>query len=137
MNYTDPYTQKNINGFFFPAFGLQSVQVSPGSENETFGNSGVGTVNVTARRGTFPGTVDAAFGVGGPGFFHEADVGIGNATPNGRWSNYFELYRTEQRAAVRRNLLAIQCQRYRRQRLSDVHGRSRAARQHGFQVRAG
>lgn len=89
MNYTDPYTQKNINGFFFPAFGLQSVQLSPGSEDETFGNSGVGTVNVTARRGTYPGTGDAALGVGGPGFFHEADVGIGNATPNGKWSNYF------------------------------------------------
>ncbi len=88
MNYTDPYTQRNINGFNFPAFGLASVQLSPGSENETFGNSGVGTVNVTARRGTYPGTADAALGVGGPGFFHSADFGYGIATPNGRWSEY-------------------------------------------------
>ncbi len=88
MNYTDPYTQKNINGFKFPTFGLQSVQVSPGSENESFGNSGVGSVNITARRGAYPGEVDLAAGVGSPGFDHTLDFGYGAATRNDRLSEF-------------------------------------------------
>lgn len=88
MSMTDPYLNTNISNFQFPGFAIQSVQLSPGEEDASFGNSGVGTVNVVARQGTDPPTFDAIAGVGGPGFYHALNLGWGTATQNGRWSNY-------------------------------------------------
>jgi hypothetical protein len=84
----NPYTNQNVNNYTMPSFGLQSVQVSPGTEDASFGNSGVGTINVVPRRGSYPGTLDAIAGVGGPAFYHPLSLGYGTAAPNGRWNEY-------------------------------------------------
>ncbi len=86
--YINPYTNGNVNQYTMPSFAYQSLQVSPGSEDASFGNSGVGTINAALARGTYPGRLDVIGGVGGPGFLHGLGLGWGTADPNGRWSNY-------------------------------------------------
>jgi|GEM_PF-442988 len=86
--YTDPYLNKYINDLSFPGFGLQSVQLSPGSEDASFGNSGDGTVNVIARQGSYHGGADIGAVVGGPGFLHGLNLGYGAGAPNNRWTDY-------------------------------------------------
>jgi hypothetical protein len=84
----NPYTNENVNNYTMPGFGLQSVQLSPGTEDASFGNSGVGTINVVPRRGTYPGSFDAIAGVGWPAFYHALALGYGLGAPNGRWNDY-------------------------------------------------
>jgi hypothetical protein len=84
----NPYTNGNVNNYSMPSFGLQSLQLSPGNEDASFGNSGVGTINAVPRRGSYPGEFDAILGVGAPHFYHAAALGYGIASPNGRFSDY-------------------------------------------------
>jgi len=86
--YINPYTNANVNQYTMPSFGYQSLQVSPGSEDSSFGNSGVGTINAVLTRGSYPGRLDVIGGIGGPGFLHGLGLGWGTAAPNGKWSNY-------------------------------------------------
>jgi hypothetical protein len=84
----NPYTNDNVNGFTMPGFGLQSVQLSPGTENASFGNSGVGTINVVPAQGSYPGRLDVIAGIGFPHYYHALALGYGLAAPNGRISDY-------------------------------------------------
>ncbi|MBV9271335.1 MAG: TonB-dependent receptor, partial [Candidatus Eremiobacteraeota bacterium] len=84
----NPYTNGNVNNYTMPTLALQSVQLSPGNEDASFGNSGVGTINASLKRGTYPGAADVIAGVGFPHFYHALAFGYGTAAPNGRWSNY-------------------------------------------------
>ena len=86
--YTDPYLNKYINDLMFPGFGIQSVELIPGVQDASFGDSGDGSVNVIARQGQYPGSLEIGGVAGGPGFFHGINAGYGVAAPNGRWSEY-------------------------------------------------
>ncbi len=86
--YINPYTNGNVNQYTMPSFAYQSLQVSPGNEDASFGNSGVGTINAVLQRGSYPGHMDVIAGVGAPHFYHGLGLGWGTADPNGRWSNY-------------------------------------------------
>jgi hypothetical protein len=85
--YVNPYTNGNVNFFTMPSFAYQSVQLSPGNEDASFGNSGVGTINAVLATGSYPGSLDASLAVGGPGFDHALALGWSAAAPNRRWSN--------------------------------------------------
>ena len=86
--YVDAFTNQFTNTLATPGLGLQSVQLTPGAGNASFGNTGTGTLNLIAKRGTIPGFANAQLAVGGPGFFHGLNFEYGTATPNGRLSNY-------------------------------------------------
>ncbi|MBV9272143.1 MAG: TonB-dependent receptor, partial [Candidatus Eremiobacteraeota bacterium] len=86
--YTDAFTNQFTNTLATPGLGVQSVQLTPGAGNATFGNTGTGTLNMVAKRGTYPGYVTAQLSVGGPNFFHAANLEWGTASADGRYSNY-------------------------------------------------
>jgi hypothetical protein len=87
IDYTDAFTSQFVNSLTLN--GFNQFQVTPGAGDASVGNSGTGTINITAKRGSRP-----AFGL------VEADLFTGNnstrqlhseygfATPNGRFSNY-------------------------------------------------
>lgn len=86
--YTDAFTNQFINTLATPGLGLSSVQLTPGAGDATFGNTGTGVLNLIAKRGTYPGFATAQLAVGGPYYFHAANVEFGTAAANGRWSEY-------------------------------------------------
>jgi len=87
--YVDAFTNQFTNTLATPGLGLQSVQLTPGAGNASFGNTGTGTLNLVAKRGSVPGYATAQLAVGGPGFFHGLNLEYGTATANGRLSDYF------------------------------------------------
>jgi hypothetical protein len=67
---------------------VSELQLTPGVGSATYGNSGTGTVNVLARRGTYGEGAAAELGVGGPHYFHAVSLTYGFATSDDRWSNF-------------------------------------------------
>lgn len=86
--YTDAFTNQFVNTLATPGLGLQQVQLTPGVANASFANAGTGTLNLIARRGSYPGFFTAQVGVGFPDFFHPVNLEYGTASPNGRISEY-------------------------------------------------
>lgn len=68
--------------------GIGSFQVVPGAGNATIGNAGTGSINYTAKRGTYPafGSIEAE--VQNTPFTHQFTFEYGFATPSGNLSNY-------------------------------------------------
>lgn len=86
--YTDAFTNQFVNTLATPGLGLQQVQLTPGVGNASFQNSGTGTLNLIAKRGSYPSFFTAQVGVGFPDFFHPVNLEYGTASPNGRFSEY-------------------------------------------------
>src|SRR5215472_4428422 len=87
--YVDAFTNQFTNTLATPGLGLASAQLTPGAGNASFGNNGTGSLNLLAKRGTYPGYANAQVAVGGPGYFHGLNVEYGTAGQDGRWSEYF------------------------------------------------
>lgn len=87
ISYTDPITNQFVNSLAI--HGAQSFQLIPGAGPASNGNSGTGTINVTAKRGARPQFASFDFedyAIGAPGQQFTGEYGW--ATPNGRLSNY-------------------------------------------------
>ncbi len=84
----DAWTNQYSNALSVPGFGLGQFQLTPGTSSATFGNTGVGTINMLAKRGTYPGELDGILGIGGPHFYHHLALGYGFATKDNRLSEY-------------------------------------------------
>ncbi len=87
--FVDAFTNQFTNTLATPGLGLASAQLTPGAGNASFGNNGTGSLNLIAKKGTYPGYSDLQTAVGGPNYFHGLNVEFGTADPNGRWSEYF------------------------------------------------
>lgn len=86
--YTDAFTNQFTNTLATPGLGLLSVQLTPGAGSAAFGNNGTGSLNLIAKRGTYPGYATVQFASGGPNFFHAMNGEFGTGAPDGRWSAY-------------------------------------------------
>jgi hypothetical protein len=87
--YTDAFTNQFNNSLAIPTAGVSLVQLTPGSGEVNQGTGGgFGTLNVVAKRGTYPAYAQIEGGVGGPAFSHGVNFDFSWATPDGRWSNY-------------------------------------------------
>lgn len=86
VNIVDPYSNQFNNSL--SVNGIGSFQLIPGAGNATIGNAGTGTINYTAKRGTYPPTgtfdVEAQTGV----FDHQLSIEYGISSPSGNISNY-------------------------------------------------
>ncbi len=69
--------------------GAASLQIVPGGGDATRGDTGTGNIELTAKRGTYPGTGTVDFEAGGIGGGLQMGLEYGIATPNNRFSNYF------------------------------------------------
>jgi hypothetical protein len=69
--------------------GIQNFQLTPGAGNATNGNAGTGTINYTAKRGTYPAFGSIEADVASFPYTHQLSVEYGFATPDGSLSNYF------------------------------------------------
>jgi hypothetical protein len=86
--YTDAFTNQFTNTLATPGLGLLSVQLTPGAGSAVFGNNGTGSLNLIAKRGSYPGYAQVQFANGGPDFFHGMNGEYGTGAPDGRWSAY-------------------------------------------------
>jgi Carboxypeptidase regulatory-like domain len=86
--YVDAYSNQFNNSLAIPTAGIQLVQLTPGTGDASQAGGGVGMFNVVAKRGTYPGYIDAGTAVGGPGYDHRLNVDVSWATPSGRVSDY-------------------------------------------------
>ena len=86
--YTEAYTNQFANTLALPGYGIASAQLTPGAGNASIESNGTGTLNIVAKRGTFPGYSDLAIGAGGPAFTHALNADFSTADPTGRWSEY-------------------------------------------------
>ena len=69
--------------------GQQQLQVYTGGGPSSSSSSGTsGFVNQVIKTGTYPGTGNLAFGIGGPTFYHQAKAEAGGATPDRNFSYY-------------------------------------------------
>ena len=86
ISYTDAFTTQFTNSLRLN--GISSLQVTPGAGDASSGNSGTGTINLTAKLGSRPpfGSVDFETNV--YPFYHQFSSEYGFATPDGRLSNY-------------------------------------------------
>ncbi|MBV9271948.1 MAG: TonB-dependent receptor, partial [Candidatus Eremiobacteraeota bacterium] len=87
--YTEAYTNQFVNTLALPGLGLASAQLTPGAGNATEESNGTGTLNLVAKRGTYPAYMTLEGGVGTPGFTHSFNGEFSTADVNGRWSEYF------------------------------------------------
>jgi hypothetical protein len=87
--YIDPFTSQTTNSLRTPGLALKAAQLTPGAGNASFGNSGTGTINLIANKGTYPGSATLQVGVGSPSFYHALNFDFGTAAPDGKWSAYF------------------------------------------------
>ena len=88
IDYTDAFTHQFVNSLILN--GASNFQVQPGAGDASIGNAGTGAINVVAKRGTSPafGQLEGNLDFGR--YHHEARAEYGWATPNGRFSNYFQ-----------------------------------------------
>ena len=56
--YTDAFTNQFVVTLATPAFGLLSVQLTPGAGSAAFGNNGTGSLNLISRKGSYPAVFD-------------------------------------------------------------------------------
>ena len=87
--YTDAFTNQFVNTLATPGLGLLNVQLTPGAGSAAFGNNGTGSLNLIARRGSYPAFSSVQLASGGGNFYHAGNFDYGTAAPDGRWSNYF------------------------------------------------
>lgn len=79
----------NYPGSTEPSLGLQELQVYTGGGPPSVGtNSTAGFINEVIKTGTFPGFATANVGIGGPAYYHQAQVEIGGSTPDRTFSYY-------------------------------------------------
>ncbi len=71
------------------ALGQQEVQVYTGAAPSNAEGQGLsGFINQVIKTGTYPGFADSDLGIGGPIFYHKANIEVGGATPDRRFSYY-------------------------------------------------
>lgn len=87
IDYVDAYTNQFTNSLV--TNGVSALQVIPGAGNASTGNAGTGTLNLIAKRGTYPAFGTLALEAGSQTYWHDVATEYGFATPNGRISNYF------------------------------------------------
>lgn len=83
---TEPFfSQNGSNGRFN---GIGAVQIVEGAGDATQGNVGGGVINLTPKRGSYPGfgLLDAE--IGAPNAFHQGQFEYGLASKSGNISNY-------------------------------------------------
>jgi len=87
--YVDAFTSQFTNSLALNA-GLNQLQLTPGAGDASTGNAGTGTINLIAKRGTYPafGSLDAEALL--QPYTHQLAVEYGTATPNGAISNYIQ-----------------------------------------------
>jgi len=85
--FSDAWSNQATSLRLSPA-SLSELQLTPGVGSASYGNSGTGTVNALARRGTYGDGLSAEMGFGGPHFFHPLSLSYGFATLDNRWSDY-------------------------------------------------
>ena len=72
------------------ALGQQEVEIYTGSSPANAESTGLaGFINQVIKTGTYPGFGDANLSVGGPSFYHKANIEVGGATPSRNFSYYF------------------------------------------------
>jgi hypothetical protein len=86
ISYTDAFTTQFTNSLRLN--GVSTLQVTPGAGDASSGNSGTGTINLTAKIGSRPpfGSMDLETNV--YPYFHQLSSEYGFATPDGKLSNY-------------------------------------------------
>ncbi len=72
-----------------PTLALQSLTLSPGFADASYGNTGTGNLNLVFKKGAYPTFYDFDGGIGGGNRYHALSFDYGTATPNGRWQAYF------------------------------------------------
>jgi len=87
--YVDAFTSQFTNSLALNA-GVNQLQLTPGAGDASTGNAGTGTINLIAKRGTYPafGSIDAEALL--QPYTHQLAVEYGTATPNGAVSNYIQ-----------------------------------------------
>jgi len=87
--YVDAFTSQFTNTLSLNA-GVNQLQLTPGAGDASTGNAGTGTINLIAKRGTYPafGSLDAEALL--QPYTHQLAVEYGTATPNGAISNYIQ-----------------------------------------------
>lgn len=91
---TEPFfSQNGTNGRFN---GIGAVQIVEGAGDATQGNVGGGVVNLTPKRGTYPGfgLLDAE--IGAPNAYHQGQFEYGLATRDGKISDYISYNQYQQ-----------------------------------------
>src|SRR5579863_576960 len=74
------------------SLGQQELQVYTGAAPSNAEGQGLsGFINQVIRTGTNPGFISSDLGVGGPTFYHKANIEAGGATPNRTFSYYIGL----------------------------------------------
>ena len=74
------------------SLGQQELQVYTGAAPPNAEGQGLaGFINQVIRSGSYPGSVEGDFSIGGPAYYHKANVEIGGATPNRNFSYYVGL----------------------------------------------
>ena len=86
ISIVDPYTTQFTNSL--SVNGIGSFQLTPGAGNASVGNAGTGTINYTAKRGTYPAFGSLEVEAQTPVYDHQLASEYGFATPDGRFSNY-------------------------------------------------
>jgi hypothetical protein len=87
IDQTDAFTSQFVNSLALNP-SLKSLQLTPGAGDASTGNAGTGTINLTAKRGTYPGFGSIQGTMQSPDFDHELGVEYGIATKDGSVSNY-------------------------------------------------
>jgi hypothetical protein len=90
--FTAPFFDENgSQGFLNNIAGGSggSLQVVSGAGDATQGNSGGGTINTVAPRGSYPSTATLDLEVAAPYYDHTLNFNDSFSTPNGRITNYF------------------------------------------------
>jgi hypothetical protein len=87
IDYTDAFTSQFVNSLALNP-SIHSLQLTPGAGDASTGNAGTGTINLIAKRGTYPGTGSIQGTIQGPDYDHELGLEYGFATRDGRFSNY-------------------------------------------------
>ncbi len=87
IDQTDAFTSQFVNSLALNP-SLSSLQLTPGAGDASSGNAGTGTINLTSKRGTYPGFGSLQGTMQSPDFDHELGVEFGIATQDGSISNY-------------------------------------------------
>jgi Carboxypeptidase regulatory-like domain len=85
-------TYDNIPTTNLSMFGQQALQVYTGgapADAESYGLAGY--INQVIKTGTVPGFADASAGIGSPALFNKFSLEAGGATPDRRFSYYFDV----------------------------------------------
>jgi hypothetical protein len=86
ISIVDAYTNQFQNSL--SVNGINNFQLTPGAGNASNGNAGTGSINYTAKRGTYPAFGSIEGDVDTFPYSHQLSVEYGFATPDGRISNY-------------------------------------------------